>query len=232
MAFLHRADRAEVLNYDDLRVHGPESIRVDHYRRCADRLELANVQFHGWARLNQRALIPSRDQLERAAAAVRRFRATRRRPEIVYVLPDFWSRRPKPCMGGWGARTIVVTPEGTVQPCHSAGSLPGLEFWKVSEHDLADCWERAPGMNAFRGESWMSEPCSSCPERKRDFGGCRCQAYALTGSMTATDPACALSPHRDALTRARTGSDAPLIYRGDPVAPAALSPKAPGDNRP
>ena len=135
------------------------------------------------------------------------------------MLPDHWSERPKPCMGGWGRKNIVVAPDGAILPCHDARSIPGLEFWSAAERPLAECWANAPGMNAFRGEAWMPEPCRSCPERERDFGGCRCQAFALTGDAAATDPACALSPHREATERARTDAElrADLIYRGSPV---------------
>lgn len=178
----------------------------------AERLELANVQFHGWARLNRAALMPTQDQLSDAAQAVRRFRATRRRPKIVHVLPDHWSGRPKPCMGGWGRKNIVVTPEGVVQPCQEAGSL-GLDFWGVGEHDLATCWSDAPGMNAFRGDDWMEEPCRSCPKKHEDFGGCRCQAFHWTGRASATDPACELSEHHEKIEASRDAGATELILR-------------------
>ncbi|MGH0036294.1 MAG: pyrroloquinoline quinone biosynthesis protein PqqE [Myxococcota bacterium] len=184
----------------------------------ADRLELANTQYHGWAWANREALLPTRDQLDRAATAVRGARRRFRRPELVYVLPDYYADRPKPCMGGWGRTTIVVTPDGAVQPCHEAGSIPGLEFWRVPERSLARCWSESPGMNAHRGEGWMAEPCRSCPERERDFGGCRCQAWRIAGDPAATDPACALSPHHSAIEAVRRGAgdrDAPpLLHRG------------------
>ena len=181
----------------------------------AERLELANVQFHGWARVNQGALMPSEGQLAKAASAVRRARATHRRPEIVHVLPDYWADRPKPCMGGWGRRHIVVTPEGRVQPCQEAGALK-LEFWSVPGRSLAACWAEAPGMNAFRGEAWMEEPCRSCPQRAVDFAGCRCQAFHLTGRASATDPACSLSVDHYRVLGARAGRPMALTMRGDP----------------
>ena len=186
----------------------------------AERLELANVQFHGWARLNRSSLMPSRSQLEAASEAVRRARRVHRRPEIVLVLPDHFSERPKPCMGGWGQKNIVVTPTGAVQPCQEAGTLPGLEFWSLREHSLRDCWSLAPGMNAFRGEAWMREPCRTCPERTRDFGGCRCQAFYLTGDATNTDPACRLSPDHHTIERTREEHSQHWTYRGqkNPVA--------------
>ena len=180
----------------------------------AQRLELANVQLHGWARENRAALLPSKQQLEDAAAVVARERTVSGALEIVFVLPDHWSQRPKPCMGGWGRKTIVVAPDGLVVPCHEARTLPGLEFWKASERGLAECWSDAPGMNAYRGEAWMREPCRSCDARERDFGGCRCQAFHLAGDAAQTDPACELSPARETMLRAREDAgEAPASWR-------------------
>ena len=187
----------------------------------ADRLELANTQYHGWALANRAALLPSRAQLEAAASAVAAARRESARPEIVFVLPDYFTGRPKPCMGGWGQRTLVVAPDGRVLPCHAAASLPGLEFWNVLAEPLARCWSDAPGMNAFRGEAWLPEPCRSCAERTRDFGGCRCQAFALTGEAAATDPACELAPRFELILAARRAAEtspAPLVLRGEALA--------------
>ena len=170
----------------------------------ADRLELANTQYQGWALANRAALLPTREALDAAAAVVAEERAKAKRPELLFVLPDYFRDRPKPCMGGWARSHLVVTPDGRALPCHGAAELP-LEFWSVRDHSLAACWREAPGMNAFRGEAWMQEPCKSCPERVRDFGGCRCQAFALAGDAAATDPACALSP-RHALVAAAHGA--------------------------
>jgi pyrroloquinoline quinone biosynthesis protein E len=119
-------------------------------------------------------------------------------------------------MGGWGRKTIVVAPDGLVMPCHEARGLPEVELWHVTERSLRQCWEGAPGINRYRGEAWMPEPCRSCPERARDFGGCRCQAFHLTGDAGVTDPACALSPARGELLRARADAagDAAWVYRG------------------
>jgi pyrroloquinoline quinone biosynthesis protein E len=184
----------------------------------ADRVELANTQYDGWALLNRSALLPSRQQLEEAAAVVREERRRSERPELLYVLPDYYADRPKPCMGGWGKRLAVVAPDGLVLPCQAARGLPGLAFFNVRERSLRECWEAAPGMNAFRGYAWMREPCRSCPERERDFGGCRCQAFRLTGDAAATDPACALAPDHEAIRALRddgAAGDAPLRYRGD-----------------
>jgi pyrroloquinoline quinone biosynthesis protein E len=173
----------------------------------ADRLELANVQMSGWALRNRAALLPTREEIARAARDVEAARRAGPRPEILFVLPDWWADRPKPCLGGWGRTTLVVRPDGLVLPCHSAASLPGLTFFSATEHTLRACWEDAPGMNAFRGEAWLPEPCRSCPERARDFGGCRCQAFALTGRADVTDPACALAPERGAILAARAEAE-------------------------
>jgi len=181
----------------------------------ADRLELANAQYDGWALVNRDALLPSREQLEAASRVVAEERTKASRPELVWVLPDYFSGRPKPCMGGWGQRLVVVAPDGLVLPCHAARELPGLAFWNVRERSLAECWRDAPGMNAFRGEAWMREPCRSCEKRTQDFGGCRCQAFRLTGDAANTDPACALAPRRDAVLTAREhASAAAWIHRG------------------
>jgi len=184
----------------------------------ADRLELANVQYLGWALHNRAALLPTAAQVararEEAVAAAERLRGT---IEVAFVLPDYYSEFPKPCMDGWGRRFIVVTPDGLVLPCQAAHSLPGLRFEKVTERPLAEIWRESPGLNAFRGEEWMREPCRSCARRTRDFGGCRCQAFHLTGDPAATDPACALSPAHgvvEAARRGATGSPALRAARG------------------
>ena len=172
----------------------------------AARLELANAQYYGWALANRDALLPTRAQLEAAAADVERARREPGGPEILFVLPDYFAGRPKPCMGGWGRRTLVVAPDGRVLPCHAAAEIPGLDFGSLRERPLAWCWSEAPGMRAFRGEAWMPEPCRSCPERTRDFGGCRCQAFALTGAAASTDPACALAPRHAVVEAARAAA--------------------------
>jgi pyrroloquinoline quinone biosynthesis protein E len=167
------------------------------------RLELANVQLHGFALENRDALLPTREQLESAARAVAEARARLAEPELLFVLPDYYADRPKPCMGGWGSKIAVVAPDGAVLPCHAAQSIPSLEFWNVRERSFADCWRDAPGMNAYRGEAWMRDPCKSCPERARDYAGCRCQAFALTGDAAAADPACKLAPAHAEVLAAR-----------------------------
>ena len=164
-------------------------------RLGAERVELANVQYYGWALLNRRGLLPTRDQLARAEAVLRRRRSELRgRVELVWVLPDYHEASPKPCMGGWARRSVTVTPAGAVQPCPAAGSIPGLRFESVREHPLAWIWEHSAALNAFRGVDWMPAPCRTCERRHLDFGGCRCQAAALTGDAGRTDPACGWAP--------------------------------------
>lgn len=204
-------------------LHRENLARLDEHvalarRLGAHRLELANTQFYGWALLNREALLPTRQQVDDAVRAVARARSESSTPEIVFVHPDYFAERPKPCMGGWGRRIVVVNPAGLVLPCHAAAELPGLEFFSVTEHSLSVCWNEAPGMNAYRGEAWMKEPCRSCSERERDFGGCRCQAFLLTGDARTTDPACALAPERARMLEVRDATargEPALRYRGE-----------------
>jgi pyrroloquinoline quinone biosynthesis protein E len=160
----------------------------------ADRLELANAQYLGWAWHNRRALLPSQVQLARARREVEAARDI----EIVFVLPDYLAGRARACMSGWGRRYLVIAPDGKVLPCQAAHVLP-LPWERVSERPLRDIWSNSPSLLRFRGESWMEEPCRSCPERARDFGGCRCQAYLVTGEMAAPDPACDKTPQHQLL---------------------------------
>jgi pyrroloquinoline quinone biosynthesis protein E len=177
-------------------------------RLGARRLELANAQYLGWALVNRAALLPTAAQLERArATAVAARRRLHGRMEIVLVLPDYHRGFPKACMDGWGRRFIVVTPHGRVQPCHQAGTIAGLGLPTVADGPLAVLW-RGPAFARFRGEAWMAEPCRSCPQRTRDFGGCRCQAFALTGDAAATDPACRLAPAHALVAAARGAAEA------------------------
>jgi pyrroloquinoline quinone biosynthesis protein E len=174
----------------------------------ADRLELANTQYLGWALLNRRALLPTRaalaDARMKAATAKERLRG---RMEVLFVLPDYYSDHPKACMDGWGRRFILVSPDGRALPCHVAHTLPGLSFENVRERALDRIWHDSEGFNRYRGEEWMPEPCRSCERRTIDFGGCRCQAYHLTHDASATDPACSLSPHHALVEAARTESE-------------------------
>jgi len=168
----------------------------------ADRLELANTQYYGWAERNRAELLPSRTQLDRAEAAVRAAHGRLRgRMEIIYVLPDYYGRYPKPCMGGWGRRQLTVAPNGDVLPCPTAHALP-LPRASVREHSLTWIWEQSALFRRFRGTGWMPEPCRSCDRRELDFGGCRCQAFQLTGDAARTDPVCHLSPDHAIVTEA------------------------------
>ncbi len=185
----------------------------------AGRVEIAHVQYYGWALRNRAALMPTREQVRTAMAVLDQVRAAHEgRITIDAVVPDYYARRPKACMGGWGMRSLNVTPSGRVLPCHAAETIPGLEFWSVRDHALGDIWQRSPAFQAFRGEAWMPEPCRSCERRAIDFGGCRCQALAIAGDAAATDPACELSPFH-ARMRALAEEDAaaedvPYAYRG------------------
>ncbi len=170
----------------------------------ADRLELANTQYLGWALANRRALLPTAAQLDRARRASSAARARLRgKMEIVFVMPDYYSEFPKACMDGWGRRFVVVSPDGLALPCHVAHTLPGLVFENVKDRPLESIWCDSPAFNAFRGEAWMPEPCRSCERRAIDFGGCRCQAFHLTRNAAATDPACSLSPDHGLIEAAR-----------------------------
>jgi len=168
----------------------------------AIRLELANVQYYGWGHLNQAQLMPTRAQVESAIpiASMARERLVGKM-ELVYVLPDYYETRPKPCMQGWGRRYLTVNPVGNVLPCPNATSIEKLQFDNVREHSLAWIWNESASFNQFRGTDWMPLPCRECPQREVDFGGCRCQAALLTGDAFATDPVCTLSPHRDRVDR-------------------------------
>jgi len=161
----------------------------------AGRVEIAHVQYHGWALLNRDALLPSRAEVDDVTATVVAARLRLKgRLVIDHVVPDYHTSRPKACMGGWGRRLITITPAGKALPCHVAESLPGLVFPSVREQSLSTIWRAAPAFDRFRGTDWMQEPCRSCDRREVDWGGCRCQAFALTGDASRTDPACALSP--------------------------------------
>jgi PqqA peptide cyclase len=167
-------------------------------RLNATRIELANAQYYGWAFVNRTALLPTRDQVERAREiAVAAKTRLEGKMEIFYVLPDYYETRPKPCLAGWGQRYLTVNPIGDVLPCPTASSaIPDLRFENVRAQPLAWIWRESESFNKFRGTEWMPAPCRDCPERERDFGGCRCQAALLTGSANNTDPVCDLSPNR------------------------------------
>ncbi|MGY4983390.1 pyrroloquinoline quinone biosynthesis protein PqqE [Streptomyces sp. 900105755] len=190
----------------------------------ADRLELANTQYYGWAWRNRDALLPSRAQLEAAETVVRAARERLRdRMDVIYVIPDYYSRYPKPCMGGWASRQLTVTPNGDVLPCPAAQSLP-LPRASVREDSLRWIWAESPVMTAFRGTEWMPEPCRSCFRREVDFGGCRCQAFLLTGDAARTDPVCYLSPDHDLVAQAVEAANADSRDDDLPLVPRAHRP--------
>src|SRR5206468_2971052 len=169
-------------------------------RLAADRLELANTQYLGWALLNRRALLPTREQLDRARrAAAEAKRRLKGRMEVLFVLPDYYSEFPKACMDGWGRRFLLLSPDGLALPCHVAHTLPGVEWANVRDRPLSEIWHRSPGFELFRGEAWMPEPCRSCDRRALDFGGRRCQAVHLTGNAGAPDPGFLLAGLLDVL---------------------------------
>jgi pyrroloquinoline quinone biosynthesis protein E len=180
------------------------------------RIELANAQYLGWALLNRDRLLPSAAQLERArelaSAARERLRG---KTDVLFVLPDYYADRPRACMQGWAESYLVVTPDGLLLPCQAARDLPGVHFDNASSAPLAELWARSPALNRFRGRAWQPELCRSCPESEKDLGGCRCQAFQLTGDASAADPACSLTPAHHLVRAARDRStlqtDAPPL---------------------
>jgi len=185
-------------------------------------LELANTQYYGWGLINRDQLLPDRSQLQRAEAAVARYREKiGNRMRILFVVPDYFEKRPKACMNGWGSVFLAVSADGSALPCHAAKTIPGLQFPQVTEHTLHDIWYHSDAFNKFRGDQWMQEPCRSCPEKEQDFGGCRCQALALTGNAANADPVCDKSPDHHVITDmiGRKPSAAiqekPLVFRND-----------------
>jgi len=184
----------------------------------ADYLELANTQYYGWAHVNRDQLLPTREQFEQAEAIAQDYKQRLKgKMKIYYVVPDFYEDRPKACMNGWGTTFLTIAPDGTALPCHSARELPGLNCPNVRNASVSGIWLHSEAFNKFRGLEWMKEPCRSCPEKVKDFGGCRCQAYLLTGDMTATDPVCSLSQQHDrvlaTIAAAGTSDAKPLVFR-------------------
>ncbi|MFO1153175.1 MAG: pyrroloquinoline quinone biosynthesis protein PqqE [Rhodospirillales bacterium] len=186
----------------------------------AGRIEIAHVQYHGWALANRASLLPSRADCAAVTAAVEAARvALRGRLVIDHVLADHHARWPKACLGGWGQRALTVDPAGRVLPCQAATTIPGLTFAHVGDAPLAEIWERSDAFTRFRGTAWMREPCARCDRRELDWGGCRCQALALTGDAAATDPVCHKSPHHHLVETIAAAAEAPtagdaLLYRG------------------
>jgi len=208
-------------------------MNIDHIQQIlemaeameADHVELANTQYYAWAMLNREHLLPSREQLVRAEAVTNEFRArVGNKMKVYFVVPDYYADRPKKCMNGWGTTFLNITADGLALPCHEARMLPGLTFPNVREHDIGWIWNESPGFNAYRGDSWMKEPCRSCPEKENDYGGCRCQAFMLTGDATNADPVCDLSPHHALVTAVvekaqqapgRPMTVQPIVFRDD-----------------
>jgi pyrroloquinoline quinone biosynthesis protein E len=190
----------------------------------ADYVELASTQYYGWSRINLDNLLPTREQLQQAEKVVVEYQDKMKdKMKIIYVIPDYFETRPKACMNGWGSIFLTIAPDGTALPCHAAAQLPGLNAPNVKEHTIEWIWNESSAFNKFRGLEWMQEPCRSCPEKEKDKGGCRCQAYMLTGDARNADPVCDKSPHHQQLVDdvariaklSQKNSDAgqPLIFR-------------------
>jgi PqqA peptide cyclase len=206
-------------------------LNIDHIERIielaveleADYLELANTQFYSWAHLNRDQLLPTREQVVHAEAVTNRWRAKLGNTmKLFFVVPDYYESRPKKCMNGWGNVFMTIAPDGVALPCHTARMLPGLAFPNVREHGVREIWYESEGFNRFRGTGWMKEPCASCPEREKDLGGCRCQAYMLAQDAAAADPVCDKSPRHAELVatverlqpRDERAPAIPLVFRG------------------
>lgn len=182
-------------------------------------VEFASVQYYGWAFANREKLLPTRQQLdycvERLSRAEEELQGKTR---IVFVVPDYYAKYPKPCVGGWGRKLMLITPHGDVLPCHAAPIIPGLRFENVKNRGLREIWERSEAFQKFRGEAWLQDPCKSCDRRAQDFGGCRCQAMLLAGDATATDPVCSLAPQRPKVDAILANINAPRT--SESVAPS------------
>jgi PqqA peptide cyclase len=186
----------------------------------ADYLELANTQYYGWAHANRDLLMPTKAQFEQAETIAQAFKEkVAGKMKIYYVVPDYYEDRPKACMNGWGTTFLTIAPDGVALPCHSARELPGLDCPNVKDYSIEEIWNESRAFNFFRGNDWMKEPCRSCDEKDKDFGGCRCQAYLLTGDMYKADPVCSKSPEHHLIQAAIDSASAlasnekPLIFR-------------------
>ncbi len=216
-------------------------LNIDHIERIiemahelgAEYLELANTQYYSWAHLNRDHLLPTREQLQRAEAITDAWRKKLDgKMKLFFVAPDYHEGRPKKCMNGWGNVFLTITPDGRALPCHTAKMLPGLEFPKVQDMSVREIWYESEGFNRYRGTGWMKEPCVSCPDKEKDLGGCRCQAFLLAQDVTAADPVCPKSPHHHLVAEAVAQAEArpagpavterPLVFR-DPKNSRRLS---------
>ena len=219
-------------------------MNIDHMQQIldmaeaigADHVELANTQYYAWAMVNRDQLLPSQEQLVRAEAVTNKFREKiGSKMKLYFVVPDYYSNRPKKCMNGWGTTFLNIAPDGLAMPCHEARMLPGLNLPNVREHDLKWIWQDSPGFKAYRGDTWMKEPCRSCDEKEKDWGGCRCQAYMLTGDAANTDPVCDKSPKHDLVTKAvekaqipgKPMSVHPVVFRLDKNSASRSEPAKP-----
>jgi pyrroloquinoline quinone biosynthesis protein E len=182
----------------------------------ASRVEFANVQYYGWAFANLDSLLPTREQLTQSIDFLKKAQERLAgKIKVEYVVPDYYAKYPKPCMGGWARKLMLITPNGDALPCHAAKVIPGLSFENVKNRALREIWESSDAFQKYRGEAWMKEPCKSCDRRTQDFGGCRCQAFLLTAEAAATDPVCSLSPQRpkvDAILNEINSVGAGLAY--------------------
>jgi pyrroloquinoline quinone biosynthesis protein E len=176
----------------------------------AGRIEFASVQYYGWAFANRGHLLPTRDQLNRSVKLLERAEERLRgKIRVEFVVPDYYAKYPKACMGGWGHKLMLIAPNGDALPCHAAQIIPGLRFDNLKDYSLREIWEESEAFEKFRGQEWMPEPCKTCDRRGRDFGGCRCQAFLIAGDAAATDPVCSLAPQRskvDAILATVNGS--------------------------
>ncbi len=185
----------------------------------ATRVEFANVQYYGWAFANRERLLPTRPQLDRSIETLKSAQERLRgKIRVEYVAPDYYAKYPKPCMGGWGRKLMLITPTGDALPCHAARIIPGLHFENVKDRSLREIWQNSAAFQKFRGEAWMQEPCKSCDRREQDFGGCRCQALLLAGDASATDPVCSLAP-----TRAKVDAILQAVNKPSAAEPALTS---------
>lgn len=194
----------------------------------ASRMEFAHVQYYGWAFANRERLLPTREQVQRSISLLQQAEARlRRKVRVEYVVPDYYAKYPKACMGGWGRKLMLITPSGDVLPCHAAQVIPGLRFANVQSKALREIWDSSGAFQKFRGEEWMREPCRTCDRRTQDFGGCRCQAFLLAGNAAVTDSVCTLTPQRaivdkiiattNAASPAAIGTKSAWLYRTNPA---------------
>ncbi len=188
----------------------------------ADYVELANTQYYGWSLINRNQLMPTKEQIDEAEKITNEFREyIGNKMKIFFVVPDYYAERPKKCMNGWGEVFMIVTANGDVLPCHSARVLPNIDFPNVKNDQLNEIWYDSSAFNKYRGDDWMKEPCRSCSEKENDLGGCRCQAYLLSGDAEGADPICTKSPHRHLIDQALEDSKneilqaQPIIFRTD-----------------